>query len=191
MKKRVLAVLVLVLLLATILPVISASAVIGPQYVYTSNGKGLNLRSGPSKDYEILTTIPYGTELTGVAYYDSSWSQVSYNGYSGYVMSRYLSSTKPSSKPTPTPKPSSESLYKDFYKADYYVTVRPSTPSGYVNLRWGPSKSIDVENTYYAGASLHVLAENSTWAQLYDQATGTCGFMMREFLTDAGDGAGG
>ena len=105
MNKRVLSVLLLLLLLATMVPVISASALIGPQYISTSNGKGVYLRSGPSKDDSILTTIPYGAQVDSCEYYDSAWSAVSYKGNYGYCMTRYLSSTKPSSKPSPTPTP--------------------------------------------------------------------------------------
>lgn len=192
MKNRILSVMVLLLLLTTMLPIVSASALIGPQYVSTSNGKGLYLRSGPSKNDEILTTIPYAARVDSCEYYDSAWSAVSYNGYYGYCMSRYLSSTKPSSKPTPTatPSPSGSSSisFKNFVKASYYVTVRPSTPSGFVNLRWAPSKKTEIQSTYYAGYTLRVLAQDGVWAQVLDESSSTCGFMMLDFLTDAGDG---
>jgi len=194
MKNRILVYLLLVMLLVSMFPIVSASALIGPQYVSTSNGKGLYMRSGPSKDFDIITTIPYAAQLDSCDYYDSAWSYVSYKGHVGYCMSRYLSSTKPSKKPTPTATPGKKTtttnIYKNFSQTDYYVTVRPSTPSGFVNLRWGPSKSIEVYNIYYAGSNLRVLAQNDTWAQLFDESTGVCGFMMRRFLTDAGDGAG-
>jgi uncharacterized protein YraI len=193
MKKRILIALILVLLLVSMLPIMGASALIGPQYVSTSNGKGLNMRSGPSKDFSVVTTIPYGAMMDSTDYYDSAWSYVTYKGFAGYVMSRYLSSTPPTSKPspTPTPSPSDGISYKSFEKADYHVTVRPSTPSGFVNLRWAPSKSVQVYTIFYAGSLLHVLSQDKTWAQVIDESTGTCGFMMRNFLTDAGDGSGG
>lgn len=187
MKKRALSVLILVLLLASMLPLVSASALIGPQYVSTDNGKGLYLRSGPTKDYDILTTIPYAARVDSCEYYNSAWSHVTYNGYDGYCMSRYLSSTKPSTKPTPSGDTTVS--YKNFSKANYYVTVRPSTPSGFVNLRWAPSKKTDVQSTYYAGYTLRVLAQDGTWAQVLDEENGTCGFMMRSFLSETGVGA--
>lgn len=191
MKKRVLISFVLVMLLVSMIPIMSASALIGPQYVSTSNGKGLYMRTGPSKDFDIVTTIPYAAMVDSTEYYDAAWSYVTYKGHAGYVMSRYLSSTKPSGQPTPAPTPSEKGIsYKNFVKADYYVTVRPSNPSGFVNLRWAPSKSTDVYTIYYAGYTLRVLAQDSTWAQLYDETTGICGFMMRSFLTNAGVGAG-
>ena len=193
MKKRILITFVLVMLLVSMIPVMSASALIGPQYVSTSNGKGLYMRSGPSKDFDVVTTIPYAAMLSSCEYYNAAWSYVSYNNYVGYCMSRYLSSTKPSDKPTPTPTPSPSDTgvsYKNFVKADYYVTVRPSTPSGFVNLRWVPSKTADVYTIYYAGTTLRVLSQESAWAQVYNEASGVCGFMMRSYLSTAGDGFG-
>lgn len=195
MKNRILIALILVMLLVSMLPIMGASALIGPQYISTSNGKGLYMRSGPSKDFSVVTTIPYGAMMDSTDYYDSAWSYVTYNGYAGYVMTRYLSSTPPTSKPSPTPtpapSPSGGISYKSFVKADYYVTVRPSTPSGFVNLRWAPSKSVDVYTIYYAGATLRVLSQNNTWAQVLEESTGTCGFMMRDFLSETGVGSGG
>lgn len=188
MKKRLLSVLILATMLLTFaLPIISASALIGPMYVNTSNKKGVNLRAAPSLDAEILTSIPYAASPSSYDYYNNTWAFVSYNGYYGYAMSRYFSSTKPGGV-TPTPAPAPD-LYTGFRPAYYYVTVRPSTPSGFVNLRWAPSKSQAVQGIYYAGQVLLVIAESSEWLQVYNETTHTCGFMMRSFLTIAGDGA--
>ena len=71
------------------------------------------------------------------------------------------------------------------------MTVQPSTPSGFVNLRWAPSKKMAIQSTYYAGYTLRVLAEDGVWAQVLDESSGTCGFMMLSFLNDAGDGSTG
>jgi SH3-like domain-containing protein len=64
----------------------------------------------------------------------------------------------------------------------YLVVVRPSTPTTYVNLRWAPSKSAKIRTTRYNGDSLRVIAENKYWAQVMDDTTGECGFMMKSFL---------
>ena len=193
MKNRALAVLLAVVMVAILLPVTQAFAS-STMYVSTSNGKSLNLRDYPSKDGNVITSIPYGAKVDSCEYYDSAWSAVSYKGYYGYCMTRYLSSTKPSSKPTPTPTPSSGGAslsFRNFMDVNYYASVRPSTPSGFVNLRWAPSKSVDIRSTYYAGYSLRVLAQDETWAQVLDETNGICGFMMRSYLSESGDGMGG
>ena len=61
--------------------------------------------------------------------------------------------------------------------------MRPSNPSGYVNMRWAPSKSTSVHEVYYAGETLQVIADNGTWCQVYDTSRNICGFMMKQFLT--------
>ena len=186
MKKRVLSMFIAAMLLVTLMvPAFTASAMIGPQYVKTSNGKALNMRFGPSKDFDIVIKIPYGAQVSSYEYYDNNWAYVTYNGYSGYAMSRYFSSTKPSKvTPQPTAKPADgTTLFKSFTAVNYYVTVRPSTPTGYVNMRWAPSKTMPIKGTYRADALLHVISENGTWAQVYDENTNTCGFMMLSFLS--------
>ena len=41
-----------------------------------------------------------------------------------------------------------------------------------------------------AGCELHVIADNGTWCQVVDEATGECGFMMKKFLLDANNVVG-
>ena len=50
----------------------------------------LNLRSEPSADAPILTTIPKGTNLDLYMSDDGGWFYVTYNGVSGYVNSAYI-----------------------------------------------------------------------------------------------------
>ena len=51
----------------------------------------LNLRAEPSADAQLLTTIPYGTVVTGTQINDDNWWQVSYDGQRGWVSGEYLS----------------------------------------------------------------------------------------------------
>lgn len=116
---------------------------------------------------------------------------MTYRGLSGFCMSRYFSSykpEKPSPRPTSAPVPSGN-MFNGFAKTNYIASVRPSTPSGYVNMRWAPSKNQAIEGTYYAGQTLLVIAQNGTWAQVYDESTRTSGFMMLAFLSATGVGA--
>jgi uncharacterized protein YraI len=59
-------------------------------YKYTSTN--LNLRSGPSTSYSILTTIPIGTSVEMAESCDCDWIKIYYNGKIGYVSSKYLTS---------------------------------------------------------------------------------------------------
>lgn len=199
MKKRLISLSIVVMLLVVALTPLMASAagMTWRAYVKTGNGKSLNLRTGPSTDASIQKNIPYAAEVTILDLYNDSWAQVHYNGYEGFVMRRYLSYDKPTSKPSPSPtsKPSGggtsiSHLFDGFQMTSYYVAVRPSTPSGFVHMRWAPSKEATIIRDYHSGDSLEVLAKNKTWAQVRDNENGVTGFMMVEFLTEVGIGDG-
>ncbi|MDD2648104.1 MAG: SH3 domain-containing protein [Eubacteriales bacterium] len=180
MKKKCLAAVLVLLLVVTAMPLMGATAETN-YYVVTSNQKGLNLRSDTSTDATVITVIPYGAKVGWIGLTENkSWAAVYYGDHNGYVMVRYLSKKKPAEPKKETPVTSS--TYKTFEAADYYATVTPSTPTGYVNLRWAPSKSTEIHGRYHQGSTLRVIAENDSWAQVLDEATMTCGYMLKNFL---------
>lgn len=105
-------------------------------YVNTANKKSLNMRSSTDLGNNILTSIPNGAAVVVYEFLNSNtWAHIGYGGRDGYVMTRYLSLTPPSTQPS-----TAESLsFKDFKSTYYLASVKPSTPSGYVNMRWAPS----------------------------------------------------
>jgi len=180
-------------------------------YVNTDNGAPLNMRETDSTDSRVLTKIPYGAQLALTDYFiGAQWASCSYDGYYGYVMTRYLSIYKPGPNPTvrprpvptatprPAPRPTpvpEDNMFVHFQPVFYNAVVRPSTPASFVHMRWAPSKSQPIICDYYEGQTLQVLYANDTWCQVQDPITHVCGFMMREFLTfvspiDYGDGLG-
>ena len=58
-------------------------------FVNTANKGTLNMRAEPSSNAKVLAQIPYGTELETTST-TSDWSQVTYNGKTGYVMNKFL-----------------------------------------------------------------------------------------------------
>ena len=94
----------------TATPKKSGAAVKG--YVNTSNGSALNLRKSASDSVAVLATIPNGAEVT-VTNRGTTWCAVTYNGVSGYVMTKFLyipaaaTATPKAAKATATPKPQS------------------------------------------------------------------------------------
>ena len=62
-------------------------------YVNTANKGTLNMREKPTKNSKVLLAIPYHTSLEA-EYVDNTWSKVTYNGKTGYVMTEFLSSGK-------------------------------------------------------------------------------------------------
>ena len=201
MKKRTLAIIVVMVL--TMLTVSAALAsMVGnmTMYVYTANGKSLNLRAEPNTSAQVIANIPYGATVSVYEPYNDAWYSVGYNGKTGYVMSRFLVSDPPGPKPThtnsptPTPSPSdkntlSNAMFDGFSSASYQVKVQPSSPTGYVNLRWAPSLNASIHSRNYMGDILTVVAVNQKWSQVMDESNNVVGFMMSEFLTlYTGDG---
>ena len=60
-----------------------------PVMIYTTTSS-LNVRSAPSTDAELLTTLPAGTVLDYVGAYNDTWSIINYNGGQAYVATRYV-----------------------------------------------------------------------------------------------------
>lgn len=64
---------------------------------YTS--ENLKLRTGPGLDFEIITTMPIGSEVEFLESLDD-WNKISFNGQEGYASARYLTSTPYPKTPT-------------------------------------------------------------------------------------------
>lgn len=62
------------------------------EIVYTKTS--VNIRTGPSKRHEKITTLPINTELKRIAIGENGWSKIIYNGKTCYINSNYLSYEK-------------------------------------------------------------------------------------------------
>lgn len=61
-----------------------------PSYTVTPDNN-LNMRGGPSTDYDVLGKVPAGTGVTALgANEDGSWVVVNYNGVYGWLKAEYL-----------------------------------------------------------------------------------------------------
>ena len=179
----------------------------GYYYVYTENGKGLNVRA--TAGGTIVGSLKYGSRVycyykdggTGWALIDFAYDMpgYGYGTYACYVSTRFLQKSKPPARPTSsstanTPaKPAAtaedgvEALNKEYRSAKkvepFAVTVRPTRVSGWVNLRWGPSKETEIMATYKANDTLLVIQELDNWYQVEDQDTGDVGFVNKQFVS--------
>ncbi len=174
----------------------------GYYYVYTENGKGLNVRATPGG--EIVGSLKYGTRI--YCYYrdgGNGWALIDYTynmpgfgkgTYACFISSRYLRKSKPPANPGSESSSSSSSgssdtateINREFRSAKkvdpFTVTVRPARASGWVNLRWAPSKSTEVMATYKQNEKLLVIQETNNWYQVEDQDTGNVGFISKQFV---------
>ena len=199
--------LILVLLMAALLIVPAAMAEddtvpdsAGYYYVYTENGKGLNVRDKPGGN--IVGSLKYGTKI--YCYYrdgGNGWALIDYTydmpgygkgTYACFISSRYLRKSKPPAKPGSESSSSAaatdsvKEINAEFRSAKrvdpFTITVRPSRASGWVNMRWAPSKEAEIMATYKANEKLLVIQETDNWYQVEDQDTGDVGFISKQFV---------
>ena len=193
MTKKFLSILTAVMLLAALMIPAMASAT-ETMYVYTQNGKGLHIRWEPSTNAEILADAPFGTQITVKNHLGNGWTAIYWGGDDVfYVQTRFLVYNKPS-KPTPKPSPAPapantgiEDLNRIFrtYQAvanSYTVTARPTNVSGWVNVRFAPSKQAELFATKRDGEQLYVLAELQGWYQVQDPISGYIGYVDANFV---------
>lgn len=196
---------VIALVLSMMLLVLAASAALSEEaqgseyYVYTRNGKGLNVRSSMSTadKSNIIGSLKYGAKVFIYGVKDG-WAMIDYNNTTGYIMYRFLVKTKPDPYTPSAPSEQTEApaSTKDATTAaqlntliasakfvqPYTVTVRPTRASGWVYLRWFPSKSAKEMATFGANYELTVIAELKDWYQVSDPATGKVGFIYKSYV---------
>jgi uncharacterized protein YgiM (DUF1202 family) len=76
-----------------------------PKTAYVAAQSGLNLRSAPGTGSQLLVSAPYGDPVQVIGTSDNTtWSNVIYQGQTGWMLSSLLSPTPPTiSKPQPQP----------------------------------------------------------------------------------------
>lgn len=198
-KKIVLILLAASVLLISAAPFAAADGV--TKYVYTRNGKPLNVRSWPNINSQLLGTIPSGTKITVETYTsDYTWAVIYFNGQTAYVMTQYLVDYNPYT-PSPSPVPSGDTsksivdaLESEFstYRVvePYTVLAKPVRASGWVNLRYVPSTEFGHAENLYANTQLTVIAETRNWLQVRKNDNGVTGYVMRQYTISMGVGTG-
>ena len=193
MKKLISMLVALILILTAMTFVTTASAQCSEMYVVSKNGKGVHVRAGPSKSAEILRTVAYGeVVLVDWSYAgNDGWSRLVWGSYGdAYIMTQFLSNTKPGPKPTPDPaeqekKAEQEKLKKE-QKSEravdpYYIITQPTRASGWVNFRTGPSKTTTRIRAFAGGQELLVVAETDSWFKALDPDTGREGYLSKSY----------
>ena len=122
-------------------------------YSVTTADLGLYLRSGPSTAYEVIAALPYGTTVLMLSP-GTYWSQVQWNGLTGYASSKYLKS-KTTEPPT------------DPVTGVTYVVVQT------VNFRSGAAKTFPSYGLLKPGVQVKRIGESGSWSKInYNGKTG-------------------
>ncbi len=202
MTKKLLSLALIAMMLAMFIPSVASA---DSWYVYTDDGKSLNVRSEPAKGNNVIGSLKYGESVSVRMTMANGWAVIDWvhaDNYVAYVQSRFLVNYKPapkstskttSTKTTSTSSSSSGSkagiagINAEFKAAKqvppYTVVARPSRASGWVNLRWAPATEAELITTCPQGKELTVIAELKSWYQVEDPDTGMIGFISSKYVT--------
>ena len=199
--------LVLVLTIAVSICAFMPFAMAEAYYIRTDNGKTVNLREEPSTTSRTILRIPYGDEFYVSEFLGNGWAYGHWGGQFGYVMSRYLSSTKPepyiggasgsnynpaqetTTRKTTTTSTSTEQaqLEKELRSqrdvTPFPIEVRASRATGRVNFRVGPGAGTARITLYPDGKELMCTGETTNWYRAYDPDNGTYGYIHKNYAT--------
>ena len=202
MMKRILSLLAAALLItAAFAPAAFAGETLAENeyFVYTDNGRDLNVRSDPNG--EIVGQLPYGSKVEVASVIGGEWAVITFQydkaGYGigewpAYVNTRYLISIDPEELKQKleeeengyTGDPIAD-INHEFASAidveDYRVTARPARVTSLVYMRWIPSETGAVIAEYKASEALVVLKELDHYLQVQDPDTGDVGYIHKKF----------
>ncbi len=191
MSKRILSLLAVMGLIAAMFAFTAASAD-GYYAVYShcKNGKPLNVRSGPGKDFPVIDKIPYGQPIYVIGETTPGWLQLN---DVGYVQASLTSRNYPGPYVPPDPSkekssPGTSDVYQLYQSARYVnpytVTLKATQKSnGVANVRWAPSKASPLQYAYPAGTQVRVIAElGNNWYQVQEPVSEKVGFVNTAYV---------
>ncbi len=178
MKKKILAVLLVLMLILGALPVAGFAATEGTVKT-TQSGGSLNLRAGPSTSHESLGYVQDGDAII-VNFQGTEWSNITVkkSGKSGYIKNKYIV-TSGSGGWTPSGGGSSSGT----------ATVYVSDHGGSLNLRAGEGTNTAIKGWVLHGDSVTVLSKGSVWSKVKVARTGNTGYIKTKYIKTSGGGS--
>ena len=180
MKKLISIAIILVTVFALMIPAFASAGVWGKDmWVNCENGKRLNLRMEPSTNSKSITKFDCGTRVEVTEDLGNGWVHVTTDEYAGYVMKKFLVSSKPG-KYEITERDDNFVAVKN----PYIVTARAlnGKTDNSVGLRVKPNKTARAIRRLCAGDELQVIAKGKTWSRVIDLQTGKTGYVANDYL---------
>lgn len=159
MRKKCFRTLVAALLISALLvvPAFAEGAVV--------TGSGVNLRSGPGLNYQVVDCLPKGASVTVTDRSNSEWYAVSYNGTSGFMSSRYLSLSEGGASGGESDGEGTSGCINAMY----------------VRFRSGPSSSSAILGEYNTGKELTITGSSGDWTACI--INGQAGYVFSQYVT--------
>ena len=159
-------------------------------WVYTDNGKELNVRNAPGGD--IIGELKPGEQVAVVSFINDEWAMITYRDEPGYVSTRFLIKVDPEELKKVIEEEQSEitgdpmtDIDAEFASAvdvdDYKITARPARVTSLVYMRWIPSETGRIITGYKATEQLIVLKELDHYLQVQDPDTGDVGYIHKKY----------
>ncbi|MBC8532344.1 SH3 domain-containing protein [Gehongia tenuis] len=164
LKKRSLAVALVVAMVFTLFAPLSATTAKAEGGTYRVTASALNVRSGPSTGTSVIGTLTRGREVA-VSSISGSWGAISYNGRTGYIHMDYVTSVGSGSSSAPS---GSTGVVK----------------ASVLNVRSGPSTGYSKIGSLTRNTTVSVLEQSGGWYKIsYGSLTG---YVSGEYLTISG-----
>ena len=142
------------------------------RYIKSPNGKNVNARTGPgTKGYAVAAQLKPGTQVTLVST-KNGWSCVICNGFTVYVLSKYLTSYAPGTEPA---KESSSSTTTTSSSAKIV-----SANGKKVNMRTKPDQDAERLAQLEPGTSVKVIGSSGDWYKV--EYLSTTGYIMKKYV---------
>ena len=190
MSKRIISLMAVVVLLAAMFAFTTTASAYYCVYSHCPNGKPLNVREGPGKEYPVIGKVPYGDPIYIIGETSPGWYQLN---DLGYVQASLTSNSYPGPYVPPAPTPTADPNKKKADLEKVYATARTVEPylitlkatersKGVANVRWAPCKTSKLLKAYPAGTQLRVIAELDKWYQVEDPMTNQVGFVNTAYV---------
>ena len=141
-------------------------------YKATVNATSLNVRSGASTSYSVITKLSKGTVVDVIESASNGWKKIkTSNGTTGWVSGQYLTTGEVQQPSTPSTDNGSSQSYK--------ATVNATS----LNVRSGASTSYSVITKLSKGTVVDVIESASNGWKKIKTSNGTTGWVSGQYLT--------
>lgn len=134
--------------------------------MYVTNEETVNVRSGPSINFEKVGQVKKGQAIEVIQMLDNGWAKIIFNGKEAYMSGSYLSDMKPDDN-------------------NNTVKIKYVTAEDGLRVRKGPSTGDEIIGKLPYGSSVEVVDITSTgWAKIKYNSTYAYAYVSNNYLSD-------